>query len=138
VSSPVLDAHALLVYFEREEGFETVKMRLSEALTRGDRLPMTVVNLGEVLYIVRREEGHDKAEEIERAVQMLPIEMVDVDMELTREAVRFKSAGGISFADSYAAALASLRGCPVLTGDPEFAAVAGQVLIDWLRTPQKG
>ena len=60
--TPVLDAHALIVYLEREEGFETVRRWLSRSLTEAEPLPMTVVNLGEVLYIVRREQGAAKAD----------------------------------------------------------------------------
>jgi len=135
VPAPVLDAHALMVFLEREDGFEKVKQCFAEALALGDMLPMTVVNLGEVLYVVRREEGGKKADEVEHAVQMLPIDVVDIDMALTRVAARYKAAGGISYADSFAAALAHQRGRAVLTGDPEFAAVADDIPIEWLWNP---
>lgn len=129
---PVLDAHALIVYLEREEGFETVRRRFSQSLADGEPLPMTVVNLGEVLYIVRRERGAAKAEQVEAVVQTLPIEVVDVDLGLTREAARFKAAGGLSYADCFAAALASQRQTGLLTGDPGFRAVADQIRVEWL------
>ena len=132
---PVLDAHALLVYLEREDGFETVREWFSRALSLGEALPMTVVNLGEVLYVVRREHGAAKAEEIEQAARTLPIELVDVDLVLTRDAARFKAAGGISYADSFAAALASQRKAGLLTGDPEFRAVEGEIGVEWLSSP---
>ena len=130
--TPVLDAHALIVYLEREAGFETVRRWLSRSLTEAEPLPMTVVNLGEVLYIVRREQGAEKAAQIEAVVDTLPIEIVDVDLDLTREAARFKAAGGLSYADCFAAALASQRGTSLLTGDREFEAVAGQIRVEWL------
>ena len=62
----------------------------------------------------------------------LPIEIVDVDLDLTREAARFKAAGGLSYADCFAAALASQRGTSLLTGYREFEAVAGQIRVEWL------
>lgn len=131
-SSPGLDAHALLVYLEREERFETVKRSLSRCLDSGEPLPMTVVNLGEVPYIVRREQGAERSTQVEAVVGTLPIEVVDVDLELTREAARLKAGGGLSFADCFAAALASQRRTALLTGDPEFESVAGQIRVEWL------
>ncbi len=37
----------------------------------------------------------------------------------------------ISYADSFAAALAQKHECPVVTGDPEFRAIA-DLAIDWI------
>lgn len=56
-------------------------------------------------------------------------------MDLTREAARFKAAGGLSFADCFGVALAHRRGSAILTGDPEFRSVAHQVEVDWLAGP---
>ena len=129
---PALDAHALLVYLEREEGFDKVKGHFARALDDGTSLSMTTVNLGEVLYIVRREQGETKADEIEGVIRSLPIALVAADLDLAREAARFKADGGLSYADCFAAALASLRQTSLLTGDPEFKKVEGEVQIEWL------
>ena len=51
----VLDAHGLMVYLEREAGYEVVKSILERALEGHVSLLMTTVNVGEVLYIVLRE-----------------------------------------------------------------------------------
>ena len=53
--APVLDAHALMAYLEREQGYQKVIEHFSRALTTGESLPMAVINVGEVLYLVRRE-----------------------------------------------------------------------------------
>lgn len=82
---PVLDAHALMVYLEREAGFVTVRDLFAQALADHTLLPMTTVNIGEVLYIVRREYGAEKAAETENTIHILPIEIADVDLELARE-----------------------------------------------------
>lgn len=131
--SAVLDAHALITYLEREEGFLTVLERFTQSLSGGSDTAMTVVNAGEVLYVVRRGYGDEVAEEIEKVIRTLPITLVDVDLELARLAARFKAEGGISYADCFAAALAVKEGVPVVTGDPEFRAVEGQVDVEWLR-----
>lgn len=129
---PVLDAHALMVYLEREAGFVTVRDLFAQALAGHHLLPMTTVNIGEVLYIVRREYGGEKAAEIETTIHTLPIEIVDVDLELAREAARFKAVKKMSYADCFAAALARKRQAGLLTGDPEFREVEDEVEVVWI------
>lgn len=128
----VLDAHALLVFLEREPGFEKVKSLFVAALEEDSDLLMTSVNFGEVYYIVLREFGEKKVGEVEKIIRTLPIEMVDVDMQLAREAASFKAAKKISYADCFAAALAKLRKGEVVTGDKEFRALEGEVKISWI------
>ena len=128
----VLDAHALMVYLEREEGYEKVLGYLTEALDH-DSLSMTTVNVGEVLYIVRREHGEETMAEIEGVIESLPIKIVDVDMSLTRLAARLKAEGGISYADCFAAALAVREGVRLITGDREFKVLEGEVEVEWIR-----
>jgi len=128
----VLDTHALLVFFEREPGFEEVKSLFARALEEGNDLLMTSVNFGEVYYIVLRECGKEKAEAIEKITQTLPIEIVDVDVQLAKEAAKLKAAKKISYADCFAAALAKLHKGEVVTGDKEFKALEDQVKIAWI------
>ena len=128
----VLDTHGLLVFLEREPGFEKVKSLFVAALEEDNNLLMTSVNFGEVYYIVLREFGEKKVNEVEKIIQTLPIEIVDVDMQLAREAARFKALKKISYADCFAAALAKLREGEVVTGDKEFKALEGVVKISWI------
>jgi ribonuclease VapC len=128
----VLDTHGLLVFLEREPGFEKVKSLFVAALEEDNNLLMTSVNFGEVYYIVLREFGEKKVNEVEKIIQTLPIEIVDVDMQLAREAARFKAIKKISYADCFAAALAKLREGEVVTGDKEFKALEGEVKISWI------
>jgi len=128
----VLDSHGLLVFLEREPGFEKVKSLFVAALEEDNNLLMTSVNFGEVYYIVLREFGEKKVNEVEKIIQTLPIEIVDVDMQLAREAARFKATKKISYADCFAAALAKLREGEIVTGDKEFKALEGEVKISWI------
>jgi ribonuclease VapC len=128
----VIDAHALLVFLEKESGYEKVQSSLVLAAEEDDYLLMTSVNFGEVYYIILRECGQEKAHEIEKVVGTLPIEMVAVDLELAKEAARFKARKGISYADCFAAGLAKLRKGEVLTGDKEFRALENEVRISWI------
>lgn len=70
------------------------------AVERDSNLLMTSVNYGEVYYTVLRECGQQKAEEIESVIRTLPIEIVDVDVAVAKEAARFKANYKISYAGS--------------------------------------
>jgi len=85
-----------------------------------------------VYYIVLRECGQDKAREIEKIIRTLPIEIIDVDMQLAIEAARFKANHKISYADCFAAALAKLHKGEIITGDKEFKTVENEIKIAWL------
>jgi len=128
----ILDTHGLLVFLEREPGFEKVKSLFVAALEEDNNLLMTSVNFGEVYYIILREFGEKKVNEVEKIIQTLPIEIVDVDLQLAREAARFKAVKKISYADCFAAALAKLREGEVVTGDKEFKVLEGEVKISWV------
>ena len=128
----VLDAHGLLVFLEKEAGYEKVEQSFVAAVEKDRYLLMTSVNFGEVYYIVLRECGQEKAEKIEKIIITLPIEIIDVDMQLAREAARFKATHKISYADCFAAALAKLHKGEVITGDKEFKSVESEIKIAWL------
>lgn len=128
----VLDAHGLLVFLEKEAGYEKVEQSFVTAAEKDKYLLMTSVNFGEVYYIVLRECGQDKAHEIEKIIRTLPIEIIDVDIQLAREAARFKANHKISYADCFAAALAKLHKGEVITGDKEFKTVESEIKVAWL------
>jgi predicted nucleic acid-binding protein len=63
---------------------------------------------------------------------MLGIKVVDADWRLAREAARLKAKRKIALGDSFAAALANLRGAEVVTGDPEFKQLEDEVRVLWV------
>jgi ribonuclease VapC len=128
----VLDAHALMVFLEKEEGFKKVESFFIAAVEKGNPLLMTSVNFGEVYYIILRECGPERTLEIEKIIQTLPIQIVDVDVPLAKEAARFKAAKRLSYAPCFAAALAKLHKAELVTGDPEFKQMDDQVRIAWV------
>ena len=93
---------------------------------------MTAVNYGEVYYIVARELGLGKAEEIAEVIKTLPLNIMEVDMILPKEAAKFKAKFSISYADCFAAALAKLKRAEILTGDKEFEKLAQEIKIKWI------
>jgi Uncharacterized protein conserved in bacteria len=127
----VLDAHALMVYFEKEPGFEKIVKIISQSLEHNNVF-MTTVNVGEVIYIVLRECGDQKAAEIETLISRLPVTIVPVSIDLARQAARFKAFKRMSYADCFSAALAKELKARLVTGDKEFKEVEDEIAIEWL------
>lgn len=95
-------------------------------------LLLSVVNWGEVFYIVHREYGPSKAQQVADVIDTLPIEIIPADLELTRQAAVFKAKHKMSYADCFAAALAKLRRAELITGDKEFKELEQEIKINWL------
>ena len=129
----VLDSQPVVAYFEKGEGWESVGELLQSAAEEKIKLSMSVINLGEVYYITLREYSEEHAERVIHALKNMPIEIVDVDMELTLQAARLKARGAISYADCFAAALAVRKKGELATGDREFKAVADVAQIRWIK-----
>ena len=130
----VLDAHAVLVFLGEEPGWTEV-----EEILRFGEPWMTLVNLGEVAYILERASGAAAADEVwanlraESRPGGVAVRWIDIDDTLVRRAAVLKARGGLSYGDAFAAGAASVLDCPVLTGDPEFR-VAEElgVTVRWL------
>ncbi len=134
----VLDANALLAYFQEEPGHPRMASLLEGARDSMRRLYMCVINLGEVMYILERKEGSSGAQKALALIDESPIEIIDADRSLTLAAAHLKMDCPIAFADCFAAALAQLKNAAVLTGDPEFLKIKPEcnVRIEWLRSPR--
>ncbi len=131
----VLDSYALIAYFEGEVGCEQVKELLEQAIKGECELLMSVINLGEVLYIVERERGLPQAQQTLARIGELPINVIDADCYLTLAAAHIKAQRSIAYADCFAAALAQIKEAALITGDPEFkrAEVDTLLSIVWLK-----
>ncbi|SRR6266404_3329778 len=127
----VLDAWAVMAYLEDEPSAEKIADIIADAHENNTPLLMSVVNLGEVWYIVAREASEADADRCEKELRQLGIVFVDVDWSLTQQAARFKSKHRMSFADCFAAALAKQKKAHLLTGDQEFKQVQGEISIVW-------
>ncbi len=128
----VFDSWAVLAYFGDEESAQEVADLLSRA--HEDRIPMymSIINAGEVWYILAREMSEADADEAVAEITRLGIELVDAGWTVTRIAAAFKARRKMSYADCYAAALAKDRKCELVTGDKEFRQVEGDIGIRWL------
>lgn len=130
----VLDSFALLAYLEGEAGMARVRSVLEGAEARRHRVYLSLINLGEALYITERERGLIQARRTLAAVDQLPLEIVGVSRPTVLAAAHIKARFPISYADAFAVVAAQTHRGVVMTGDPEFRplAAAGLVAVDWL------
>ncbi len=132
MAAKVLDAYAMMAFFEDEPGADFIRDLILQAEQGSADLMMSVVNLGEVWYAIARTNSTDIADQYIHEIEGMAIEIVDADWELTRQAAVFKVNGNISYADCYAAALAKTRGAELITGDEEFEVLQNEIEISWI------
>jgi len=128
----VLDSWAVLAYFEDEPAGEAVGEIIADAYENGINLLMSLVNVGEVWYIVARQTSEKEADACIDQLRQLGINFAEVDWKLVRHAARFKSKHKMSFADCFAAGLAKEHSAQLVTGDKEFQSVTEEIKINWL------
>jgi ribonuclease VapC len=129
----VLDSWAIMAYLEDEPAAARVADLIADAHEEDTPLLMSVVNAGEVWYILAREVSEAEANRCIHEMKQIGIEFIDADWPLAHEAAGFKSKHKMSFADCFAAALAKQKKAVLLTGDPEFKQVEKEIAINWLQ-----
>lgn len=128
----VFDSYAILAFLEDEPGADKVEKALCEVMSNKAEGFLCIINWGEIYYIVMREQNEAAAEEVVKLLSNYPLTLVDADVELTKEAAKFKGRYKIAYADCFAAALAKKGKATVLTGDPEFKLLKNEIKIVWL------
>jgi predicted nucleic acid-binding protein len=134
-NSFVFDSYALIGYLENESFSDQIQNVLTQAKNGALRLYIHAIHIGEVYYITLREQGQSSADLAYSRIKALPIKLIDrIDEELLLAAAGLKARYPISYADSFAAALAMINNCPLLTGDPEFESLEKKdiINIEWL------
>ena len=128
----VLDSYAILAYLDGEEAAIQVTQILTEAQQGACRAAMSVINLGEVLYITEREKGLPQAHEALAMIEQLALEILPASRQIVLDAAHIKANYPVSYADAFVIATAlELKGV-VVTGDTEFDKVKQIVQIEWI------
>jgi PIN domain nuclease of toxin-antitoxin system len=130
----LVDSFALLAYLNDGPGGERVQEMLALAKSHKCRLLMSLINLGEVLYITERTHGLTAAQTVQALSESLPLELLEGSRDLILDAAHIKALHAISYADAFTVALAIRERAIILTGDPEYQSVEDLVKIDWLQT----
>ena len=109
-----LDSWAVLRLLE---GSEPAASRVQDLLDQQQPV-MSWINLGEVLYIVSRDQGRAEGEQVLRDLR--PLLRLDLPTEgRVLEAARIKAEYPMAYADAFAAATALAHDATLWTGDPE-------------------
>ena len=135
LNSVVLNSFALIGYLENEAFSTRVEKHLKQARKGKIRIYLHAIHLGEVYYMILREQGQDLADLAYARIKAFPLRYIDtIDDELLKTAARLKANYPISYADSFAAALAAIHNATLLTGDPEFKKLEKKenISIGWL------
>jgi predicted nucleic acid-binding protein len=127
----VLDASALMTFFEDRPGAGKVEELIRLGLEGKRQLLMSVVNWGEVYYSTWRAKGPGVARKVLEDIAQLPLEIVDAGVELTRTAAEIRTEHKLPYSDCFAAALAANRKASLATSDKGFASVEKKLDILW-------
>jgi uncharacterized protein len=127
----VLDASALMTFFENRSGAEKVQDLIRLGVEGKRQLLMSVVNWGEVYYSTWRTRGPGVARKVIEDIAQLPLQIVHADLDLTRTAAELRSEHKLGYTDCFAAALAVARKASLATGDKDFASVEKKLEILW-------
>ena len=128
----VLDSFALLAYLGGERGMARVREILANSTRRQCRAYLSLISLGEVLYITERERSLPKAQQVLAAIEQLSLEILPASREAVLDAAHVKARFPISYANAFVVAAAQEQDATIVTGDPELAAVQNLVRIEWL------
>jgi predicted nucleic acid-binding protein len=129
----LFDSHALLAFFQKEKGAETVAKILRESVEKRLDQLISVINLGEIIYMTKRRFGDQKKVEILGRIYQLGLKILPAPEALVFKAAELKAEYPISYADCFALACAQEYSAILVTGDPEFRKVVHLVSIQWIR-----
>ena len=130
----VLDAWAILAYLQREEPAATrVREILREAEAQRVDLFVSLINVGEVFYIIARRKGEKVAEETLEELRSLPLMILSPEPDTVIKAARLKSRYSLSYADAFAVVTAQELHATLMTGDPEIIELKEIITIEPLK-----
>jgi predicted nucleic acid-binding protein len=121
VKRAVLDAGALIALYENEPGAAQVASLIELARDRRYSLAMSVVNWGEIYYVVWSGRGAGVARHVIEEIAHLPLSIVSPDLEQTRLAAELKAEHKLPYADCFAASLALVQRATLVTADSDFS-----------------
>lgn len=130
--SYIFDSHSLIKYFQKEEGFEKVIKLLKHIKKHKLDKYINAINLGEVIYITKREFGDQKKLEVLANIERLNFTIIPITNNLIHKAAEYKADYAISYADCFVLASAIEHHATIVTGDPEFKKVKHLTDIEWV------
>lgn len=128
----ILDSFAGLAFLEGESSAPRIQAIFETAERQEAHVYLSLINLGEILYITERERGLILAQKTLAAIEQLPLEILPATRDRVLAAAHLKTHYPISYADAFVVGAAQEFQGVILTGDPEFTKVTHLVNIEWL------
>ena len=128
----VLDSFAVLALLENEKGAVRVQNILKLAQSGEAQVYLSIINVGEILYITERERGLPLAQKTLATLEQLPLEILPATRERVFAAAHIKANYPVAYADAFAIAAAQEFEATVITSDPEFQAVETLIAVEWI------
>jgi ribonuclease VapC len=130
--SHIFDSFALLKLFQQERGHEKIAQLLKRVGSTGAKKYLNAINLGEIIYITKREFGDQKKIEVLAAIERLGFTIMPATNDLIFRAAEYKADFSISYADCFVLASAVEHRAVIVTGDPEFKKVEHLAKVMWV------
>lgn len=127
----VLDASALVTFFENRPGAAKILELIRFASQGRYQLWISVVNWGEIYYSTWRLRGPGVARKILADIEQLPLEVCSADSYITRLTAELRANHKLHYTDCFAAALAIERQATLATSDQDFVAIQKKIDILW-------
>jgi predicted nucleic acid-binding protein len=96
------------------------------------KLLLNIFSWTEIYSSLLRTESKERADEAVGIISEFPITIVHADDELARMAANYRATTGIPYPSCFAAATAKIKAAELVTGDPEFKQLEGEIKILWL------
>jgi predicted nucleic acid-binding protein len=133
MTASVLDSWAMIAWLQGEEPARAkVRELLEQASRRETKLSISLINAGEVFYLIAKRHGAAPAERFLADLATMPIQALLPDRRLILGAARLKSRYPISYADAFAVETAREQNATLVTGDPELRQLSKQEPIELL------
>jgi ribonuclease VapC len=128
----VLDSYAVLTLLGNEPGASRVEKLMLQAQSGKIKLWMSLINLGEVAYIIEQRWGVEKLRAMLAYLEATALLLAEVNKDQVLAAAHFKATYTVAYADAFAIALAKQHTAVLVTGDPEYRQLEHQIDIEWL------
>jgi predicted nucleic acid-binding protein len=128
----ILDANALLDFLDAGPGAQRVRTILHEAHQQRTAVFISVLNWGEVFYLLWQRRGEEKAHRTLAGLLLLPLQIVPVDLAQAMKAGELKAVHKIPYVDCVAAALAIVQKATLVTSDRDFEKLGRHFPILWI------
>ena len=138
MTANVLDSWAVIGWLQGEEPARAKVREILDQASRGAaKVSISLINVGEVFYLIAKRHGAALAERFLADLMMMPIQELLPDRKLILGAARLKSRHPISYADAFAVETARDQKAILVTGDPELWQLSKREPIDLLWVGKK-